>query len=68
MDFGEVEQIESDLVLQDSEIGAVFRGEVGRLEVGQAVLGLFVERALGGEAFRAEIVQHFVQILFLVLV
>ena len=37
VDLGEVEQIEGDLVLQDGEVGAVFRGQVGGLEVGQAV-------------------------------
>ena len=68
MDVVEVEQIEGDLVLKDGEIGAVFRGEVGGLEIGQAVPELLVESALGGQAFRAEIVEHFVQVLFLVLV
>ena len=68
MDLGEVEQIERNLVLQDGEIGAVFGAQVTGFEIGQAGGELLVESALSGQASRAEIVQHLIEVLFLVLV
>ena len=53
VDLGEVEQVEGDLVLEDGEIGAVFRGQAGGLEFGQAVVELLVERALAWRGFSA---------------
>src|ERR1035437_5230628 len=66
VDFVQVEQVERNLVLQDGEVGAVFRGQVAGLEIAQAVAELLVESTLFVEALLAKVVQHLVQVLLLV--
>src|ERR1019366_363404 len=68
VDFGQVEQIERDLVLQDGEVGAVFGGQPGGVEIGQTVAELLAESALTGEILLAKVVQHLIEVLLLVLV
>src|ERR1019366_10480667 len=68
VDLGQVEQIERDLVLQDSEVGTVFGGQLAAVEIGQTVTKLLVESALPGEILLAKIVQHLIEVLLLVLV
>src|ERR1035441_4927816 len=68
VDFGQVEQGERDLVLQDGEVGAVFGGQCAGRDLAQAVAELLVESALAVEALLAEVVEHFIQVLLLVLV
>ena len=66
MDFGEVEQVELDLILQNGEIGAIFGEQLGSLQIAELGAELVVEGALAVAALFAEIVEHFIQILLFI--
>src|SRR5436309_15928948 len=68
MDIFEVKQRQRDLILQENQIGALFRRELRGLKRGQACTEFPVEPVLPVQSLGAHIVQHVVQLLVLIFV